>query len=241
MSKLLYLQDSYRTEASATVIGITDEGGILLDKSLFYPTSGGQPGDSGHLIWAEGEMIVETARKMDYRTVVLVPAGGQTLPSKGTELTQSIDWDKRYCHMRMHTALHLLSVVIPLPVTGGAITAEKSRLDFDMPETLGEKEEINEKLNALIQRDLLIGEKWISDEELDINPGLVKTLSVKPPKGAGHIRLVSIGEGKAQIDLQPCGGTHVKRTGEIGRLHILKIEKKGRKNRRVHVIFDKEN
>lgn len=238
MKKLLYLEDSYRTEASATVVGITAEGGIMLDKSLFYPTSGGQPGDSGHLTWAEGEVIVETARKMDYCTVMLIPAGGQTLPFKGTELIQSIDWDKRYRHMQMHTALHLLSVVIPLPVTGGAITAEKSRLDFDMPEPLGEKGEISEKLNALIQRDLMIGETWISEEELNDNPSLIKTLSVKPPKGAGHIRLVSIGEGVAQIDLQPCGGTHVKRTMEIGRLRISKIEKKGRQNRRVHVVFE---
>ena len=158
MTKLLYLEDSYRTEASATVLGVTEKGGIFLDKSLFYPTSGGQPGDSGHLIWTEGEVIIETAQKMDHGTVVLVPTAGQTLPIVGTDLTQLIDWDKRYRHMRMHSALHLLSVVIPLPVTGGAIAAEKSRLDFDMPEAPGEKEEISERLNALIQRDLIITE-----------------------------------------------------------------------------------
>ncbi len=241
MTKLLYLEDSYRTEASATVLGITEEGGVLLDKSLFYPTSGGQPGDSGHLIWAKGEMMIETAQKMDHGTVVLLPAEGQTLPIVGTELTQSIDWDKRYRHMRMHTALHLLSVVIPLPVTGGAITAEKSRLDFDMPEAPGEKEEISERLNALIQRELITYETWISEEELDSNPSLIKTLSVKPPKGVGQIRLVRIGQGESYVDLQPCGGTHVKQTGEIGRVQISKIEKKGRQNRRVHVVFDKEN
>ena len=178
---------------------------------------------------------------MDPCTVVLVPAEGQTLPSVGTELTQSIDWGERYRIMRMHTALHLLSVVIPLPVTGGAITAEKSRLDFDMPEAPGGKEEISGRLNALIERDLVIGETWISEEELDNSPDLIKTLSVKPPKGAGYIRLVRIGEGEAQVDLQPCGGTHVRRTGEIGRLRILKIEKKGRQNRRVQVVFDTEN
>ena len=241
MNKLLYLEDSYRTEAPATVVGITEDGGILLDESLFYPTSGGQPGDSGHVIWAEGEVIIETARKMGRCTVVLVPAEGQTLPSVGTELTQLIDWEKRYRHMRMHTALHLLSVVIPLSVTGGAITDEKSRLDFDMPEAPSGKEEISDMLNALIERDLVIGETWISEEELNNSLDLIKTLSVKPPKGAGYIRLVRIGEGEAQVDLQPCGGTHVRRTGEIGRLRISKIEKKGRQNRRVQVVFDTEN
>mgnify|MGYP001157410518 CR=1 FL=1 len=241
MSKLLYLKDSYRTRAPATVVDITEEGGILLDQSLFYATSGGQPGDSGNLIWPEGEMIIETAQKNDHGAVLLVPAEDQILPPVGTELIQSIDWGKRYRHMRMHTALHLLSVVIPLPVTGGAITAEKSRLDFDMPEAPSEKDEISFRLNALIQSDLVTSLTWISEEELDNNPGLVKTLSVKPPKGAGHIRLVRIGEGEEQVDLQPCGGTHVKRTGEIGRLRISKIEKKGRRNRRVHVVFDTEN
>ena len=241
MTKLLYLEDSYRTEAFATVLDITEKGCVLLDESLFYPTSGGQPGDSGHLIWADGEMNIEIAQKIDDGTVVLVPAGGQPLPVVGTKLTQSIDWDKRYRHMRMHTALHLLSVVIPLPVTGGAITAEKSRLDFDMPEAPREKEEISDRLNALIQRELITRETWINEEELDNNPSLIKTLSVKPPKGVGHIRLVRIGQGASHVDLQPCGGTHVKQTGEIGRVRISKIEKKGRRNRRVHVVFDKEN
>ena len=178
---------------------------------------------------------------MDSGTVVLIPTEGQTLPAVGNGLTQSIIWDKRYRHMRMHTALHLLSVVIPLPVTGGAIAAEKSRLDFDMPEVPGEKEEISERLNALIQRELITDETWISEEELDSNPSLIKTLSVKPPRGVGHIRLVRIGQGDSHVDLQPCGGTHVKQTGEIGRVRISKIEKKGRQNRRVHVVFDKEN
>ena len=127
---------------------------------------------------------------MDSGTVVLIPTEGQTLPAVGNGLTQSIIWDKRYRHMRMHTALHLLSLIIPLPVTGGAITADKSRLDFDIPEAPGKKEEISDRLNALIQRDLMTGETWISEEELDNNQSFIKTLSVKPPKGAGHIRLV---------------------------------------------------
>ena len=143
--------------------------------------------------------------------------------------------------MRMHSALHLLSVVIPLPVTGGAIAAEKSRLDFDMPEAPGEKEEISERLNALIQRELITDETWISEEELDSNPSLIKTLFVKPPKGVGHSRLVRIGKGDSHVDLQPCGGTQVTQTVEIGRVQISKIEKKRQQNRRMHVVFDKEN
>ena len=238
MTKLLYLEDSYRTDAPAKILSIVEEGGFVLDQTLFYATSGGQPGDSGRLIWQAGEVVIETTRKGENGTLVLVPKAGQSLPPVGTEIIQKIDWDKRHLHMRMHTALHLLSVIIPLPVTGGAITAEKSRLDFDMPDVPAEKEEISERLNALIQRDLVTSDIWISDEELDNNPGLIKTLSVKPPRGAGKIRLVRIADRDEQVDLQPCGGTHVKTTGEIGRLRVSKIEKKGRQNRRVHVVFD---
>ena len=208
-------EDSYRTDAPAKILSMSEEGGFVLDQSLFYATSGGQPGDSGRLIWQAGEVVIETTQKGENGTLVLVPKAGQSLPPVGTEIIQKIDWDKRYLHMRMHTALHLLSVIIPLPVTGGAITAKKSRLDFDMPDVPAEKEEISERLNALIQRDLVTSDIWISDEELDNNPGLIKTLSVKPPRGAGKIRLVRIADRDAQVDLQPCGGTHVKTTGEM--------------------------
>ena len=145
MTKLLYLEDSYRTDAPAKILSMSEEGGFVLDQSLFYATSGGQPGDSGRLIWQAGEVVIETTRKGENGTLVLVPKAGQSLPPVGTEIIQKIDWDKRYLHMRMHTALHLLSVIIPLPVTGGAITAEKSRLDFDMPDVPAEKEEISER------------------------------------------------------------------------------------------------
>lgn len=156
----------------------------------------------------------------------------------GTKVTQTLDWERRYRHMRIHTALHLLSVVIPLPVTGGSISAEKGRLDFDMPEAPEDKDALIETLNTLIERDLPVNDAWITDEELAANPGLVKTMSVTPPIGSGRVRLVRIGEGAQQIDLQPCGGTHVARTSEIGRVRIGKIEKKGRQNRRVNLFLD---
>lgn len=173
--------------------------------------------------------------------VVLVPAEPQPqplpLPPVGAELRQRIDWGRRYRYMRIHTGLHLLSVVIPLPVTGGQIGAGKGRLDFDMPHPPGDVTALEERVNELIARDLPVSEDWITDEELAANPGLVKTMSVAPPVGQGRVRLIRIGEGAGQIDLQPCGGTHVARTGEIGRVTIGKIEKKGRQNRRVSLIL----
>ncbi|RMD89421.1 MAG: alanyl-tRNA editing protein, partial [Alphaproteobacteria bacterium] len=151
------------------------------------------------------------------------------------EIEMELDWARRHAHMRVHTALHLLSVVIPLPVTGGAIAAGKGRLDFDMPEAPEDREALEAALNALVARDLPVSEAWISDEELAANPGLVKTMSVKPPTGQGRVRLIRIGAGEDQVDLQPCGGTHVARTGEIGPIRLGKIEKKGRQNRRVTI------
>ena len=168
---------------------------------------------------------------------MLVPAEAGTLPPVGARVEQRLDWDRRHAHMKIHTALHLLSVVIPLPVTGGAISAEKGRLDFDMPDAPEDKLVIQGQLNALIERDLPVSDSWISDAELAANPGLVKTMSVKPPTGAGRVRLVQIGAAKSMIDLQPCGGTHVARTGEIGKVTIARIEKKGRQNRRVSVVL----
>ncbi|WP_432447787.1 alanyl-tRNA editing protein [Aliiroseovarius marinus] len=233
MSEHLYRDDAYLTEAAGRVVAHTDQGGVVLDQSLFYPTGGGQPGDKGRLVWSGGSMEVATSVKGPGQEVVLVPAEGARLPDVGVELVQHLDWDLRLRHMRMHTALHLLSVVIPLPVTGGQIGAEKSRLDFAMEAPLEDKQAVEDALNALIARDLTISEQWITDAELEANPGLVKTMSVQPPKGAGQVRLVRIGTEGEQIDLQPCGGTHVARTGEIGRVRIGKVEKKGKMNRRV--------
>jgi misacylated tRNA(Ala) deacylase len=233
MTEFLFRTDPYLAKAAATVTGHTAEGGILLDRSVFYAAGGGQPGDSGRLDWDGGSLAIATAVKAD-GAIALVPAEPAALPHVGTVVHQVLDWDRRHRMMRVHTALHLLSVVIPLPVTGGQIGADRGRLDFDMPEPPGDIEALNEALNAFIDADLPVTESWITDAELMANPGLVKTMSVAPPVGQGRVRLVKIGE----IDLQPCGGTHVARTGEIGRVAIGKIEKKGRQNRRVSLTLE---
>ncbi|MCE8536084.1 alanyl-tRNA editing protein [Ruegeria pomeroyi] len=234
----LFMQDAYRSEAPARVTGLTEEGGLILDRSVFYATGGGQPGDSGWIRWEGGEMAVETAIKAGEGAIALIPAEGAMPPPVGTEVSQHLDWDRRHAHMRVHTALHLLSVVIPLEVSGGAISAGKGRLDFNMPEAPEDKGALEQALQALIDRDLPVTEDWITDAELDANPVLVKTMSVSPPRGSGRVRLVRIGQGEDQVDLQPCGGTHVARTGEIGTIRLGKIEKKGRQNRRVYLHLD---
>jgi misacylated tRNA(Ala) deacylase len=232
VTDLLFRDDPYLTDAAATVTGHTSEGAILLDRTVFYPTGGGQPGDSGWIIWNGTRIPVATAVKAD-GGVALVPAAPMEMPPIGASLHQHLDWDRRHRHMRVHTALHLLSVVIPLPVTGGQIGADRGRLDFDMPDPPEDVVALEARLNALIDRDMPVTEEWITDAELLANPGLVKTMSVAPPVGQGRVRLVRIG----QIDLQPCGGTHVARTGEVGRVEIGKIEKKGRQNRRVSITL----
>ncbi|MCE8554558.1 alanyl-tRNA editing protein [Ruegeria pomeroyi] len=234
----LFMQDAYRREAPARVTGLTEEGGLILDRSVFYATGGGQPGDSGWIRWDGGEMAVETTIKAGEGAIALIPAAGAMPPPVGTEVSQHLDWDRRHAHMRVHTALHLLSVVIPLEVSGGAISAGKGRLDFNMPEAPEDKGALEQALQALIDRDLPVTEDWITDAELDANPALVKTMSVSPPRGSGRVRLVRIGQGGDQVDLQPCGGTHVARTGEIGTIRLGKIEKKGRQNRRVYLHLD---
>lgn len=234
MTELLFRSDPYLASAEGRVTAHTPEGGLVLDRTVFYATGGGQPGDSGWLDWDGGRMPVATAVKVA-GGVALVPAEPVTLPPVGAVVTQRLDWERRHRHMRVHTALHLLSVVMPLPVTGGAIGEGRGRLDFDMPEAPADTTRIEAALNALIDRDLAVTDEWISDDDLLANPGLVKTLSVMPPMGQGRVRLVRIGQGAAQVDLQPCGGTHVGRTAEIGRVEIGRIEKKGRQNRRVSI------
>ncbi|MGG7565799.1 alanyl-tRNA editing protein [Rhodovulum sp. DZ06] len=231
----LFREDAYLKEAAAVVTALTPEGGIVLDRSIFYPAGGGQPGDRGRLDWEGGGCDVATTVKGgEVDGNVLVPAEGSALPEVGTAVRQSLDWAFRWGCMRIHTGLHLLSVAIPLPVTGGQIGPEKGRLDFDMPDA-PDKEAVQAALDALVAGDHVVSEEWITDEELDANPGLVKTMSVQPPRGSGRIRLVRIGSGDATVDLQPCGGTHVRRTGEIGALRVGKVEKKGKQNRRVAI------
>ena len=237
MTELLFHRDPYLRLAEGRVTGHTTEGGILVDQSLFYATGGGQPGDSGLVVWQGGRLPIATAIKAEGGQIALVPAEPAALPPPGTLVSQQIDWDRRHLHMRVHTALHLLSVVIPLPVTGGQIGAGRGRLDFDMPDPPENLAGIEGQLNALVARDLPVQTDWITEDALLANPGLVKTLSVKPPMGQGRVRLVRIGVGAEQVDLQPCGGTHVARTGEIGTVVLGKIEKKGRMNRRVTITL----
>lgn len=238
MTKLLFRDDAYQREAPGTVVAITPEGGVVLDQSLFYPTGGGQPGDSGWLHWDNTQLPIATSVKAQGDSIALVPSEAAGLPPIGAKVTQKLDWDRRHKHMRVHTALHLLSVVVPFGVTGGQISATHGRLDFDMPDAPEDRDEIEQALNGYVSMDAPVSEGWISGAELDANPQLVKTMAVKPPKGAGDVRLVRIGEENNWIDLQPCGGTHVARTGEIGALRLGKIEKKGRMNRRVYVHLE---
>ena len=237
MTEALFLSEPYRKSLRARVTALTEEGGLVLDRTIFYARGGGQPGDSGTIDWSGGRIAVATAVKSEDHGIVLVPAEPGPLPPVGEEVEQRLDWERRLGPMRIHTALPLLSVVIPLPVTGGAVAAEKGRLDFDMPEAPGDREVIEGQLNALVTRDLPVTEQWVDEAELDRNPGLVMTMSVQPPRGAGRLRLVRIGPEEAPVDLQPCGGTHVATTGEIGKLKISKIEKKGRQNRRVTIAL----
>ena len=237
MTLPLFGEDAYLKEAPAKIIALSGENGIILDRSIYYPTGGGQPGDTGSIVVNSDTFSVEETIKGENGNIILLLADGLSSLNIGDPVTQFLNWDMRYAHMKVHTALHLLSVVIPLPVTGGAITALKGRLDFNMPEAIENKDELTDKLNQLILADYEITESWISDEELDANPGLVKTMSVKPPTGAGKVRLVRIGNENTQIDLQPCGGTHVKRTSEIGMMHLGKMQKKGQLNRRVNINF----
>lgn len=238
MTEPLFRQDAYLREADATVTAHTPEGGIVLDRTVFYAKGGGQPGDSGRLAWPGGTLEIATAVKGEGNDIVLVPAEPTPLPAVGENVQQALDWDRRHRHMRIHTALHLLSVVLPYGVTGGAIAAERGRLDFNMPEAPADRDAVEARLNALVDLDLPVTEDWITEADLDARPDLVKTKSVSPPRGQGRVRLVRIGQGDAQVDLQPCGGTHVARTAEIGALKLGRIENKGKQNRRVTILFD---
>lgn len=238
MTKELFRDDSYVRSCSAEVTAITEMGGIVLDQTVFYPTGGGQQGDKGTLHSPLGETIIATTVK-DRETGVLVhvPAEGSSLPKVGESVTLNLDWQHRYALMRMHTSLHLLCAIIPFGVTGGQITPQKSRLDFD-PSTseaeMPEKEDIQEKLSALIAQNSPISIHWVDDTVLEQKPDMVRTMSVKPPKNAsGLLRLVQIGDEDSPVDLQPCGGTHVAATGEIGEIRVGKIENKGARNRRI--------
>lgn len=234
MTTPLFRDDAYLRTCEAKVTGVNERGGLLLDRTVFYATGGGQPGDSGHLELADGTQIeiATTVYDADRVSIVHVPSEGQSLPEPGSEVIAHVDWARRYRMMRVHTALHLLSVALPFPVTGGQIGDMEGRLDFDMGDETVDKDSLHKVLNELAAGDHEVTTEWITDEELDANPALVKTMSVKPPRGSGRVRLVRIGK---DVDLQPCGGTHVSRTSEIGELSIGKTEKKGKQNRRVRI------
>ena len=236
MTDFLFRDDAYLQSTPARVSVVNELGGIVLDRTVFYATSGGQPGDSGFLVRADGSRIrIDTAIHPDgdKTTLLHVPPDGSVLPEPGENLTAEIDWDRRHRLMRMHTALHLLSVVFPFPVTGGSIGEDKGRLDFDMPEVPEDLAALEAQLNAMVEADHPVSNEWITDAEMEAKADLIKTMKVKPPMGQGRVRLVRIGD----IDLQPCGGTHVASTAEIGRLALGKIEKKGKQNRRVSLLF----
>lgn len=236
MTEVLYRAASYLRETTARVV-TADPAGLVLDRTNFYARAGGQPGDTGSIRWAGGEVAVVEAVKGEGEAILHRTPEGAALPAPGTEVTLVLEWDRRHRHMRMHSAMHLLCSLIPgAGVTGGQVGADKSRLDFDLAEP-PTKESLTEGLNALIAADHPISDSWISEAELDANPGLVRTLSVQPPRGSGQIRLVRVGSPDAPVDLQPCGGTHVKSTGEIGRVEVAKMENKGRQNRRISLVL----
>jgi misacylated tRNA(Ala) deacylase len=230
--ELLFRDDAYLKVASARVVAV-HEGGIELDRTIFYPLGGGQPGDTGALLRANGERIeIVDTRKGDAPDCVLhVPAMAGPRPEAGETLALEIDWSRRYRLMRLHTALHVMSCVVVAPVTGGNISPDKARLDFDIEMSALDAGRIERETNELIARSVDTATEWITDEELDARPELVKTMSVKPPRGAGRVRLVRI----PGIDLQPCGGTHVRNIAEIGGIRVLKIRSEGRRNRRVEI------
>jgi misacylated tRNA(Ala) deacylase len=234
MTQRLFLDDPTLASTTATVIASGPEG-IVLDRTVFYARGGGQPGDTGTLRWDGGETPITEAVKGEGEAIRHLPAPDATLPAVGSSVTAEIDWQRRHAHMRMHTAMHLLcSLIKGAAVTGGAVGADKSRLDFDLPNP-PPKEEIEAGLNALIAADHSVLIEWVDESVLDTDPGLVRTMSVQPPRGTGRLRLMRIGAGDTLVDLQPCGGTHVGRTGEIGPIRVLKIENKGKQNRRITI------
>lgn len=242
MTQKLFLDDAYQSEFEAEVLA-ADETGIRLSQTLFYATSGGQPGDIGTLSIANQNLqIVTTSKGSDIDDIVHIPEEGCALPMVGDKVTGTIDWETRHKHMRMHTCLHLVCAMADASaqITGCQIGAEKSRIDLNLDNESCDKERMTAELNELIAADHPISSRWITDAELEANPDLVRSMSVRPPMGHGKVRLVQIGSDDNVIDLQPCGGTHVRSTAEVGPVLIKKIENKGRQNRRLHIIFESD-
>ncbi|MBP5856884.1 alanyl-tRNA editing protein [Marivibrio halodurans] len=231
----LFRADSYLTQCEATVLAVNERGGIILDRTVFYPTGGGQPGDSGTLTRADGTVIRIATTLHGDGDIIHVPEADQPPPTAGETLACAIDWEPRHKLMRMHTTMHLMLALIPRPINGCQVGADKSRIDFDLGDFALDKEKLETDLNALAAADHPVVATWITDAELEARPDLIRTMSVAPPRGHGTVRLIKIGE---DVDLQPCGGTHVARTGEIGRLRIGKVENKGAHNKRIAVHLE---
>lgn len=233
----LYRDDFYLATAEGIVTAIHENGAVELDQTCFYATSGGQPGDTGHFERADGSMIAlgVTTHGESKDIILHHPLDGEARPEIGERLVLHVDWTRRYKLMRMHTACHLLSVVCPFPITGAAVGEDDSRVDFDMTETI-DKDQVTAALMDLVNANHPVYLQWITDEDLAANPGIVKSKNVRPPMGMGRVSLVCIGE-NSSIDSQPCGGTHVSETQEVGQIHIAKIEKKGKENRRFRIRF----
>jgi misacylated tRNA(Ala) deacylase len=231
---LLFRDDAYLASATARVLA-ADASGIVLDRTVFYPQGGGQQGDTGSLTRVDGTIVAvtDTRKGAEPGSVVHVVAPGTPLPAPGETVTLALDWPRRYALMRLHTALHVMSCVVVAPVTGGNIAPEKARLDFDIDMSLLDAAHIERETNALIGRAVDTETVWITDEELDARPELVKTMSVQPPRGTGRVRLLRI----PGIDLQPCGGTHVRNIGEIGGIRVTRIRSEGKRNRRVEIAL----
>ena len=240
LTKQLFIDDAYLSVCEAKVLKVNDRGGIILNQSNFYATSGGQPGDTGFLERDDGSRIEisTTVTGETKQQLILVPVEGQQTLEIGETITAHIDWDRRYKLMQMHTACHLLSVVCPFPITGAGVNVDDSRVDFELPEAGISKEEISDNLMELVTANHPVFSQWITEEELEADPSIIRSKNVRPPRGLGNIRLVCIGE-NGSIDSQPCGGTHVTETAEIGDIHIAKIEKKGKENRRFRIRFGK--
>ena len=238
LTSAAFLDDAYLTACEGRVIAVNDRGGILLDETNFYATSGGQPGDRGHLEREDGSAIeiATTVTGSTKQEIVLVPSESQPVPDIGEKLVGHIDWQRRYALMKMHTACHVLSAVCPFPITSANVGEQESRVDFDIPEAGITKEDVTHQIMEIINANHPVWSRWIEEAELDADPSIIRSKNVRPPRGAGRIRLICIGE-QSSIDSQPCGGTHVSETSEIGDIHIAKIEKKGRENRRFRLRF----
>jgi len=237
MTELIFRDDAYLKSVDAVVQSINERGGIVLDKTNFYATAGGQPGDKGTLTINGIPIKIATTIYDEMKNVVHVPAIAGDLLALGSPVTLALDWHTRYRNMRAHTMMHLLCACVPFPVSGGSISDDGGRIDFDIPEgQIPDREQLAARINQLIREDHKVTFRWISDAEMEASLHLVRTMSVKPPMGTGKVRLVMIGE-EGRVDLQPCGGTHVKSTAEIGPMRVAKIENKGKINRRIRLAF----